>query len=109
VQSELGRHDEAIEAGLQAIERSETSATLSTNAYVLARAGRLEDAECILDRLTQSPPYGYVSPLQLAVITQALGRTKEAAMHLAAARRDNAWALLWKEVDPRLSRIDARW
>src|SRR5262249_1952244 len=105
---ELGRHDEAIQAALEAVRLSETSATLSTKAYVLARAGRLEDAECVLDGLTAAPPYGYVSPIQVAVIAEALGRREEAASHLAGARRENAWALIWQDVDPRLKRISSR-
>jgi Tfp pilus assembly protein PilF len=106
--TELGRHDEAIEAGAQAVRLSETSATLSTSAYVLARAGRREEAELMVKGLTANPPYGYVSPIQLAVIAEALGRIEEAAMHLASAQRENAWALLWQNVDERVKRVHRR-
>jgi tetratricopeptide (TPR) repeat protein len=102
---ELGHHDEAVEAGSQSARLSETSATLSAYAYVSARAGRREDADRILNRLITDPPYGYVSPLQLAVIAEASGRMEEAAKHLADARRENAWALLWQEVDARVQRL----
>lgn len=105
VYSELGQHDQAVHAGLRAAELSETSATVSGAAYVLARAGRQEDAECIFERLTATPPYGYVSPLQLGLIAEALNRREEAAMHLARARRENAWGLIWSNVDPRVKRI----
>jgi tetratricopeptide (TPR) repeat protein len=105
VWTELGGHDEAIEVAFQAVQLSETSATLSVSAFVLARGGRLDEAEDILGRLTTDPPYGYVSPLQLAVISDALNRKQEAAMRLASARRENAWALLWQEVDPRVRRL----
>jgi tetratricopeptide (TPR) repeat protein len=105
VRTELDQHDEAIQAALEAVRLSETSATLSTCAYVLARGARCEEAEGIFNGLTENPPYGYVSPLQLAVIAEALGKGEEAAMHFHNARRGNAWALLWREVDPRLKRL----
>jgi tetratricopeptide (TPR) repeat protein len=105
VHSELGHHDPAVHAGLRAVELSETSATVSGAAYVLARAGRREDAERIFDRLLVNPPYGYVSPLQLAAIAEALGKKEEAAKNLANAQRENAWGLIWSNVDPRVKRI----
>jgi hypothetical protein len=49
-----------------------------------------------------------VSPIQLAVIAEALGRIEEAAMHLASAQRENAWALLWQNVDERVKRVHRR-
>jgi hypothetical protein len=105
VRSELGQHDEAIQVAAIGARLSETSATLGTCAYVLARGERHEEAEAILERLRSSPPYDYVSPLQLAVIADALGQRKEAVLHLNNANRENAWALLWQEVDPRVKRI----
>jgi hypothetical protein len=105
VQTELGQHDEAIQAATEAVQRSETSATLSTSALVLARGERREEAEIILARLTSNPPFGYVSPLQLGTISEALGRGEEAAMHLHNAQLQNAWGLLWEEVDPRVKRL----
>jgi tetratricopeptide (TPR) repeat protein len=108
VWTELGRHDEAAAAGSRAVQLSTTSATLSANAYVLARGGQREEAERILESLTENPPYGYVSPLQLAVICEATGRVEEAAIHLDSARRENAWAILWQEVDARIMRLRSR-
>ncbi len=105
VHSELGQHDQAVHSGQHAVELSETSATVSGKAYVLARAGKQEDAEQILDRLTTAPPYGYVSPLQLGAVSEALNRREEAAAHLAHAQRENAWGLIWSNVDPRVKRI----
>jgi tetratricopeptide (TPR) repeat protein len=105
VHSELGEHDQAIHEGQHAVELSETSATLSGAAYVLARAGQDELAEIIFDRLTKSPPYGYVSPLQLAAIAEGLGQRKQAGEQLARAQRGNAWGLIWSNVDPRTTRI----
>ena len=105
VHSEIGEHDPAIDAGLRAADVSATSATIAVAAYVLARAGRREQAEHMFDRLLASPPYGYVSPLQLAPIAEALGRREQAAGILATAQRENAWGLIWSNVDPRLKRI----
>jgi tetratricopeptide (TPR) repeat protein len=107
VHSELGQHDQAVHVGLHAAELSDTSATAGVAAYVLARAGRKQDAERILERLTKNPPYGYASPLQLGFIVEALHRREEAAMHLAQARRENAWGLIWQGVDPRVRRIQS--
>lgn len=107
--TEVGRQDEAVEAALQSIQLSETSGSLGVGAFVLARAGRREEAEKILTRLSTEPPYDYVSPLQMALITDALGRREEAARHLADAGRENAWALLWADVDPRLRRLHERY
>ncbi|MFL6446282.1 MAG: tetratricopeptide repeat protein [Bryobacteraceae bacterium] len=106
--TELGLHDEAVDAALQAVQLSETSASLSSAAYVLARAGRRVEAELILHRLCADPPYGYVSPLQLAVLADSLGREDKAADYLADARRENAWALLWQGVDCRVARLGSR-
>ncbi len=105
VQTELGQHDEAIQAATEAVQRSETSATLSTSALVLARGERREEDEIIFARLTSSPPFGYVSALQLGAISDALGRGEEAAMYLHNAQLENAWGLLWEEVDPRVKRL----
>ena len=108
IYSELGLHDQAVDAALHARELSETSATASSAGYVLARAGHREDAESIFERLKQAPPYGYVSPLQLAVLAEALNRREEAAMRLAQAQRANAWGLIWSNVDPRVNRISSK-
>jgi hypothetical protein len=103
--TELGLHDEAVQAGIQAVRLSRTSSTLSAHAYVLARAGRREDAESILDLLLVDPPYSYVSPLQLAAVAHALGREEEASAHLVNAHTGDTLALLWRDVDPRIARI----
>jgi tetratricopeptide (TPR) repeat protein len=103
--TEIDQHDEAVDAAVRAVCLSETGATLSAHAYVLARAGRREEAECIFDRLGANPPDRYVSPVNLAAIAAALNRRKCAAMYMARARRERAWALLLQEVDPRVQRI----
>jgi tetratricopeptide (TPR) repeat protein len=105
VHSELGQHDQAVHFGDRAVKLSETSATVSRNAYVLARAGRQEDAERTFDRLITAPPHGYVSPLQLGAVAEALNRREEAAGHLARARRENAWGCIWTNVEPRMKHI----
>jgi predicted Zn-dependent protease len=106
--TEIEQHDKAVDAAAHAVCLSETAATLSAHAYVLARAGRREQAECIFDRVIANPPHGYVSPVNLAAIAEALNRGEEAAMYIARARRERAWGLLLQEVDPRLQRIQSK-
>jgi tetratricopeptide (TPR) repeat protein len=106
--TEIEQHDEAIDAASRSVCLSETSATLSAHAYVLARAGRRDEAECIFDRLSANPPYGYVSPVNLAAIAEALNRGEAVAMYMARARQERAWGLLLQEVDPRLQRIQSK-
>jgi tetratricopeptide (TPR) repeat protein len=103
--TEIGQHDEAVDAASRAVRLSETNATLGAQAYVLARAGGREEAECIFDRLGTNQSDGYVSPVNLAAIAGALKRRRPAAMYMARARRERAWALLLQEVDPRLRRM----
>ncbi len=103
--TEMNQHDEAVDAASHAVRLSETSATLGALAYVLARAGRSGEAECLFHRLSVDPPYGYVSPVNLAAIAGALDRRKTAEKYMTKARRERAWGLLMRKVDPRLQRI----
>jgi tetratricopeptide (TPR) repeat protein len=100
--TECSRFDEAIATAEESVARAENSVTRSCMSYVLARAGYREDAKSILKQLL--PPFSkeYVSPVWLASVFTALDRRSEATKQLESARKENALAFVWHNVDPRL-------
>jgi hypothetical protein len=97
-----GQYDEAREAAARACDVSGTTKALAGLAWVEARAGRVEAAECILEALTERARTEYVAHSRLAAIHVALGQLPLAAQSLQQAQRDGDW-------DLGFARGDARW
>ncbi len=97
-----GQYDEAQEAASRAYDVSGTTIALGALGFVEARAGRVEAAESILERLTDSARTDYVAHSRLAAIHVALGQLPLAARSLQRAQRDGDW-------DLGFARGDARW
>ena len=97
-----GEYDEALDAAARACTASETTKALAALGWVEARAGRVEAAESILERLNHRARTEYVAHSRLAAIHVALGQHRRAARSLRRASRDGDWDLAF-------SRGDARW
>ena len=97
-----GQYDEAQEAASRAYDVSGTTIALGALGFVEARAGRVEAAESILERLTHRARTEYVAHSRLAAIHVALGQLPLAAQSLHRAQRDGDWDLAF-------ARGDARW
>ncbi|MEP7325795.1 MAG: protein kinase [Gemmatimonadota bacterium] len=86
---ELGQFDEAISAARQGVELSRRSTfLLSTLGCALARSGRREEAEQILEELGERGGAGYVAPFHCAVVHACLGRTEQALAELERSYED---------------------
>ena len=89
-----GRYDTAVST-------LETIGERGTLAHALARAGRITDAETILEQLNQSAADQYISPVQVALVHLGLGRTGDALAALEQAFDVHAVDLAAVRVDPR--------
>jgi tetratricopeptide (TPR) repeat protein len=97
-----GQYDEAREAAALACDLSNTTKALGGLGWVEARAGHVEAAESILERLTDRARSEYVAHSRIAAIHVALGQLPLAARSLQRAQRDSDW-------DLGFARGDARW
>ena len=68
---------------------------------IYARAGRISDAEGVLQELFGLQSVRYVSPLDFALVYAGLGRTDEFFQSLERAAADHCGRLAWALVDPR--------
>lgn len=75
---------------------------LATQAYVLARAGREEQAALIVEELEGAGPEHYVPPFDLAKAHLALGNEDEAYRLFDKALADRSHAMVFLTVDPQL-------
>jgi tetratricopeptide (TPR) repeat protein len=100
-----GHYDEARDASAQACDVSRSTKALSGLAWVEARAGRIEAADSILERLTERARTEYVAHSRLAAIHVALGDLPRAARCLEQAQRDGDWDLGFARGDARWDRV----
>jgi TolB-like protein len=77
---------------------------------VYGRAGKVRDAEAVLQELFELQGARYISPLDFALIYAGLGRTEEVFPYLEKAASDRCGRLAWALVEPRFERLhlDAR-
>ncbi|HEV2834973.1 MAG TPA: tetratricopeptide repeat protein, partial [Pyrinomonadaceae bacterium] len=103
VLSRLSRHTEAIEAAQKGVDLlGKASHTLGRLGAALACAGKLDEAQKVLDEMDQLSARRYISPYHLALVNCALDR-KEAALDLLEQAYDTGDAkVLWMGVDPEL-------
>src|SRR5262249_10281976 len=106
VLSRLSRHDEAIAAAERCVDSlGKASHTLGRLGSAYACAGRLDDAEKVLDEMDQLSARRYISPYHLALVNCSLGR-KETALDLLDQAYDTGDAkVLWAGVDPELDSL----
>jgi Tfp pilus assembly protein PilF len=97
-----GEYDEARDAARRACSVCETTKALAALGWVEARAGQVEAADAILERLNDRARTEYVAHSRVAAIHVALGRHRLAAQSLRRAYRDGDWDLAF-------ARGDARW
>ena len=83
VYCQLGRHDEAIEAGLKAINLMPGAALLVyPTCFALAAADRLPEAEKLVENLEELKDINYVKPYFLAMANFAVNRIDSAYFYL---------------------------
>ncbi|MCC7180994.1 MAG: tetratricopeptide repeat protein [Acidobacteria bacterium] len=99
---QLGRNDAAIEA-LTMAERfsGQNSKPMSLRAYILARTGRANQAETMLDALDTASRDRYVPPYAMALISLGLGRRDRALDWLERALDVRDVHLIYLPVDPK--------
>jgi tetratricopeptide (TPR) repeat protein len=104
--SALGQHEEAI-AGAERCVASvgKASRTLGRLGAAYAEAGKIQQAEAILQEMDEIASRRFISPYHLALVQCALGRT-EAALDMLerAAEVKDVW-VLYAAVDPELDSL----
>jgi tetratricopeptide (TPR) repeat protein len=105
VSAELRLFEEAEQAATHAFQASGTSIALGGLGYVLARGGRREEAEDVVERLEERGTTAYVPRSILGAIHAALGNFTKAANEVKAATYGREWMTGWYAVDPRWSPI----
>ena len=95
---ELGDAERILE---EALAMPETSTyTRSTLAYVLARAGRRQEADRIRADLREHARHGYVSPVAFATIHLGLGEIERALDWTERAREERRGWMAYLKVNP---------
>jgi tetratricopeptide (TPR) repeat protein len=89
----LGRHDEAVQAALRAVELNDYAETQAFLAIAYARVGRQAEARSILERLSRPAKGKYWPPTQKAAILAALGDRDGALTALETAYAEKDWWL----------------
>ncbi len=106
-----GRLDEAIAEANRAAELIGGGAwALVELARALALSGRRQESEAVLAELREQAGRRYISPYDMALVCEALGRDDETFEQLERAYAGRANFLVLLRVDPRLDRLrgDAR-
>ena len=117
VRAQLQEWDAALPPLAIAIARSQNSKPVSLRGYVLASAGRHEEARVVLDGLAAAAKERYVPPYAMALVNAGLGRNDEALtwleralaardVHLIYLPVDHKWDPL--RTDPRFAALLAR-
>jgi tetratricopeptide (TPR) repeat protein len=97
-----GRFDRAIEEFQKRTDAASGSAiTEAEIASAHAGAGRVLEAQAILDRLIERSQSEEIPPELFALISTALGRTDDAFRYLEEAVQLRTRRILWLKVDPR--------
>ena len=101
-----GPAEESVQNAEKAVEFSSGGQLfVSALGAAYAAAGRLNDANAVLQRLDQMSAHGYVSPYLLALIYVHLGNRDEALNQLKkAVEIKDAW-LVWMGVEPQLDTL----
>ena len=98
----LGQYDRAVEdATIAARFSSQNSKSLSLRGYVLARAGRADEAREVLKAMRTAAQQRYVPPYALALIHAGLGETDAAFEWLDRAYAAHDVHLIFLTVDPK--------
>ena len=98
----LSRHTEAIAALQKAVEFSSGTRYRADLAYVLAKAGRLDEARATLAEVERLSATRYVSPYYLASAHAALGDTERGFFCLEEAFAERSHGMTFLKSDPNL-------
>jgi serine/threonine-protein kinase len=100
--SRLSRHERAIEATRKAIEPSSSTRYRADLAYVLAKAGKTQEARATLAELALLSGTRYVSPYFLAPAHAALDDIEGAFSRLEEAFAERSHGMVFLTTDPNL-------
>ena len=96
-----GMHEEAISAFKRALTLSNNSPDMmGLLGYAYASAGKMDEAQAILDQLEKITPPRYVAPYTRAQIYIALGDKDRAFVWLEKAYEERTWLMGILKVDP---------
>jgi Tol biopolymer transport system component/serine/threonine protein kinase/tetratricopeptide (TPR) repeat protein len=102
----MGRHEEAIDAAVKAIEFSGPSPFITaTLGSAYAVAGRTEKARQVLGELEELAAKRYVSPYYLAIVYTQLGDHERAFALLEQSFADREAWIVWLGVQPQFDRL----
>jgi eukaryotic-like serine/threonine-protein kinase len=104
---QAGRYEEAIGQFHRSAEKSGSSVIRSALAHCYGRAGKMQEATSILEKLIDESRRTYVSSYSIAVIYAGLGQTANALQWLARARDEHSvWHIhLHLAMDPRFASL----
>jgi Tol biopolymer transport system component/tetratricopeptide (TPR) repeat protein/serine/threonine protein kinase len=106
--SQIGKHDEAIDAAVKAIELSGPSPFITaTLAYAYAAAGRTQEARHVLGELEALSEKRYVSPYYRAIAYCTLGEHERAFAFLEQSFADREAWVVWTGVQPQFDALRA--
>jgi eukaryotic-like serine/threonine-protein kinase len=104
---QAGRYEEAIGQFHRSAEKSGSSVIRSALAHCYGRAGKMQEATSILEKLIDESRRTYVSSYSIAVIYAGLGQTANALQWLTRARDEHSvWHIhLHLAMDPRFASL----
>jgi Tfp pilus assembly protein PilF len=104
-----GMYEEAIAEHKKALALDNTSRRAAQLGYAYAVAGKRDEAQKILDDLNKGLPkqWGYVSPVDFALIYMGLGDKDQAFVYLEKAYEERPDNLNYIKVDPRFDSLRA--
>jgi len=96
-----------VESALEAVHRAEVSSggnskMISLRGYILAKAGRRDEAEQVLGTLETMSHERYVPPYAFALVHVGLGHNERALDWLQHAYNVRDVHLIWLPMDPKL-------
>ena len=104
---ERGKLEEAVASFEKGLAIAETPDALAMLGHALARAGRMEDARAVLDKLDRLGATRYVNDYGRALIHVALGEKEAALESLERAVEARCELLVYLGIDPRLDLLRA--
>ena len=100
----IGRNDEAIrelEQALSVTTHAGTQAVITADlAYSYARSGAIQEAQRMIERVTELGQTNYISPCDVAVAHLGIGDKDQVYWCLEKALAEHDEGLMWLKIDP---------
>ena len=102
----LKRYDESIAVYEKAVALSDGLAEINGGlGHAYGEAGRMEDAQRVLDEMTAQRQKWYVPPVQIAFVCLGLGDLDAAFHWLDIAYKEKSWELVFAREEPWLDHL----